>query len=115
MLYHRLFMRFRGESGASEGECKNKFLQDFMRGERHLTLGSMNVILMSSKEMALREFVQQLYPRALQTFFATGGLIERLNDQAAVDLRNSAAHDQALTREDARAARAWALGILEYL
>ena len=41
--------------------------------------------------------------------------VERLNDQAAVDLRNSAAHDQALTREDARAARAWALGILQYL
>ena len=115
MLYHRLFVRFPMESGASEGDCKNKFLQDFMRGEKHLTLGSMNIILMSSKETALREFVQQLYPRAAQTFFATGGLAERLNDPVAVNLRNSAAHDQALTREDARAARAWALGILQYL
>ena len=99
MLYHRLFMRFRGESGVNEGDCKNKFLQEFMRGEQHLTLGSMNVILSSSKEAALREFVQHLYPRASQTFFAAGGLVERLNDQAAVDLRNRAAHDQALTRE----------------
>ena len=45
MLYHRLFMRFRGESGASEGDCKNKFLQEFMRGEKHLTLGSIAIIL----------------------------------------------------------------------
>ena len=115
MLYHRLFVRFRGELGASEGDCKNKFLQDFMRGEKHLTLGSIAIILLSTKEEALREFIQKLYPRAAQTIFGVGGVIERLNDKAAVDLRNSAADDQALTREDARAAWAWALGILQYL
>ena len=42
-------------------------------------------------------------------------MTERLNDLAAVDLLHSTAHDQALTRDDARAACAWALGILQYL
>ncbi len=115
MLYHRLFVRFRAESGAGEADCKNKFLQQFMAGQRELTLGSMPIILASSKEAALRAFVQQLYPRAAQTFYGPAGVVERLADEAALALRNAAAHDQALTRADAQSARAWALGILQYL
>jgi hypothetical protein len=75
----------------------------------------MPIILASSKEAALRAFVQQLYPRAAQTFYGPGGVVERLQDPAAVALRNQAAHDQALPRADAQSARAWALGILQYL
>ncbi len=115
MLYHRLFGRFRAESGASAADCRNKFLQDFVADGKPLTLGSMPIILASSKEPALRAFVQQIYPRAAQTFYGPGGVVERLQDPAAVALRNQAAHDQALPRSDAQAARAWALGILQYL
>lgn len=41
--------------------------------------------------------------------------MQRLADEAALALRNAAAHDQALARGDAQSARAWALGILQYL
>ncbi len=115
MLYHRVFVRFRVESGATDADCKNSFLQQFMRGERHLTLGSMAIILKSSKEAALRAFVQRLYPRAAETFFGPGGLAASLQDERIISLRNRAAHDESLSREDARSARAWALGILSYL
>ncbi|MFQ5593606.1 MAG: hypothetical protein ACE5HA_05615, partial [Anaerolineae bacterium] len=115
MLYHRLFVRFRTESGATDADCKNKFLRQFMRDEKKLTLGSMGIILPSSKEAALRAFVQQLYPRAGETFFGAGGVVERLQDERIIALRNQAAHDQTLGRQDARAARGWALGILRYL
>ncbi len=115
MLYHRVFVRFRAESGATDADCKNKFLQQFMREERKLTLGSIAIILPSSKEAALRAFVERLYPRAGDTFFGAGGVVERLQDERIIALRNQAAHDQTLGRADARAARGWALGILQYL
>lgn len=115
MLFHRLFVRFRAESGASESDCRNQHLQRFVVEGKPLTLGSMGIILASSHEAALRRFVQQVYPRAAQTFFGSGGVATRLNDPLAVDLRNRAAHDTPLTRSDARTARDWALGILQHL
>jgi hypothetical protein len=80
------------EAQPSPKAARNSFLRQFLAGERDkLTLGSMQIILASSKEAAL------------------------LADDTAVALRNAAAHDQLMTRADAQAARAWAVGILEKL
>jgi hypothetical protein len=115
MLYHRLFVRFRAESGATAADCHNAHLQKFVLERKPLTLGSMGIILASSHEAALRRFVPQLYPRAAQTFYGPAGVVEQLQDPAAVSLRNQAAHDTPLTRSAARTVRDWALGILQYL
>lgn len=115
MLYHRLFLRFRDEAGVTDADARNKFMQQFLRGEKKLTLGSMSIILQSSKETALRTYIQTLYPLAATTFFGSDGVVARLDDPDNLALRNAAAHDQTLSKEDAQAARAWALGILSYL
>ena len=83
-----------------------------MRAEKHLTLGSISIILQSSKEAALRAFIETLYPSSPTSFFGPTGVVARLHDPDNLELRNQAAHDQALKREDAQTACAWALGIL---
>ena len=115
MLGKRLFERFRTESGATAGDCKNKFLQEFMDDKRHLTLGSMSIIVQSSKETALRAYADRVYVQADATIFGDEGVAGLLADKANIELRNRAAHDTVLTRDDALQARAWALAILERL
>ena len=115
MLYHRLFIPWRDEAGALEGDARNSFLQAFLRREKELTLGSLAIILQSSKETALRAYIQQRYPHAADAFFGPGGVVAGLTDQASVDLRNAAAHDELLGRDAATSARSWALGILRHL
>ncbi|MCB0070298.1 MAG: hypothetical protein KDE20_02520, partial [Caldilineaceae bacterium] len=111
-LGERLFERFRTESGATDADCANKFLQAFMRNEKHLTLGSMSIILQSSKEVALRSFAGRSFAHAESSIFGDDGVAGLLNDEASLALRNRAAHDEVLSREDAQTARAWALAIL---
>jgi hypothetical protein len=36
-------------------------------------------------------------------------------DDASIQLRNNAAHSEAITKEDAKQARQWAFNILRYL
>jgi hypothetical protein len=115
MLVHRLFMRFRDESGCTDADCGNEFLKKFMRNQGKLTLGNFSPILGSSSEVALRAFTLKLYPRAAETFFGPNGVVTGLNDPNSGALRNRAAHDEALSKEDARTMRIWALGILRYL
>jgi hypothetical protein len=76
-----------------------------MRGEKDLTLGSYMIILSSNRETALRRFMG----RSLSD---VEGMVTILNDEAMRDVRNKAAHDEVLTRDEARQARMWALGIL---
>ncbi|MBP8109142.1 MAG: Eco57I restriction-modification methylase domain-containing protein [Caldilineaceae bacterium] len=115
MLYHRLFIPWRDEAGAMASDAHNKFLQEFLRKERELTLGSLAIILQSGKETVLRAYIQQRYPHAPAAFFGPDGVAARLNDSASVDLRNAAAHDELLGRDAARSARSWAISILRYL
>jgi hypothetical protein len=103
VLHKQVFEPFRNSH--SDGDCRNSFLQAFMRGEKDLTLGSYMIILSSSRETALRNFMG----RSLSD---VEGLITILNDEAMRDVRNKAAHDEVLTRDEARQARMWALGIL---
>jgi hypothetical protein len=102
-LHRRIFEPFRAAHSADE--CRNEFLQKFMRGEKDLTLGSYMIILSSSKEGALRAFVGASMPDV-------AALAARLNDEAVRAIRNKAAHDEIVTRDEAQQARAWALGIL---
>ncbi|MEZ4556561.1 MAG: hypothetical protein R2854_08960 [Caldilineaceae bacterium] len=110
----RLFSsRFRTESGATDADCANKFLQAFMRNEKHLTLGSMSIILQSSKEVALRSLLGAASsptrsPRSSATTVWAG----LLNDEASLALRNRAAHDEVLSREDAQTAAS--LGVSDF-
>jgi hypothetical protein len=114
-IIQRLFEPFRA-AGYTPDDCKSKFLRGFMAGERHLTLGSFAYIL-TSKEKALAAFAEQQYPgRGEAVFFdKTGGVRALLMDETAVGLRNAAAHSEALSKAEARQARAWALEILGVL
>jgi hypothetical protein len=105
VLYRRIFAPFRDESGYGEADCRNTFLAGFMRGEKKLTLGSFTIILQSSKETALRRFMQE-------RLADVEGLVTGLADEGNLHLRNKAAHDEVLSREDAQQIRAWALGVL---
>ncbi len=108
--------RFRDESGCSDADCNNNFFQQFMAGKRELTLGSMNIILRSSKERAFRQFVSaRLFPDADDTVFSQDAMLALLDEQSIRRFRNGAAHDEVMERDDAEAARAWALSILRYL
>jgi hypothetical protein len=109
-----LFAPFRA-AGHTKTDCANEFLKKYMDGGKPLTLGNMAFILPSSREPALRAFVQQRYPTSAGTIFDPNGML-RLLDQSQINhLRNASAHDGVLTLADAQAARAWAVGILGYL
>jgi hypothetical protein len=113
VLYERIFAPFRDDSGFADVDCINKFLKDFMRGEKKLTLGSFVIILSSSKETALRQFVSRQIPDAAHRVFGDNGLVMILSDEAMLDIRNKAAHDEVLSRDEAQQARTWAIQILE--
>jgi hypothetical protein len=116
MLFHRLFLPFRDEAGAPPAGAHNNFLRQFLSGERDkLTLGSMQIILASSKETALRAYAARRFYDAPTRLFGPGGVAALLADPAALALRNAAAHDQLITRAGAQSARAWAVSILEKL
>ncbi len=103
LLNKVLFEPFRASH--SDKDCRNEFLQKFMRGEKDLTLGSYMIILSSSKETALRTFISS-------TISDVGGLVELIGSSAMNDTRNDAAHDKVLTRDEAQQTRTWAFGIL---
>jgi hypothetical protein len=113
VLSRRIFEPFRAISGCSDADCTNSFLKQFMRGERELTIGSFMIILSSSRETKLRQFISDQILDAAQRVFGTDGLITILNDDTMLHIRNKAAHDEVLSRDEARQARAWALRILE--
>jgi hypothetical protein len=91
-------------------------LQGFMQGNKKLTLGNFAFIF-TSKEKALQAFAEKQYPgRGYDLFFAkTNSVRALLNDQTSITLRNKAAHDEVLSKEDARNGREWALNILRHL
>jgi Eco57I restriction-modification methylase len=111
-LYRRIFVPFRDTSGYSDADCKNEFLRDFMKGKKHLTLGSFMIILSSSKETALRAFIGRQIAEAARRVFGSDGAVSILNDDAMRDIRNKAAHADVLTRDDAQRTRDWALRVL---
>lgn len=104
VLHQRIFEPFRQRHTAAD--CQNNFLRDFVEGKRQLTLGSYMIILNSSKEVALRNFMARSLPDANR-------LITLLDDEAMREVRNKAAHDEVLSRDEARQARTWAIGVLE--
>jgi hypothetical protein len=71
-------------------------------------LGNFSTILGSSREVALRAFAPRIYPCAAETFFGPNGVVAGLNDPNSSGLRNRAAHDETLSRVEARYMRAWA-------
>jgi hypothetical protein len=97
---------------AGDTDCRNDFLKKFRCGEKDLTLGSFMIILQSSQEIALRNCISRTIPDATNRVFGTHGIITILNDDAMRDIRNKAAHDEVLRRDEAQQTRAWALQIL---
>ena len=83
-----------------------------MRGKKKLTLGNFMIILRSSRETALQTFISRTYPDAAQRVFGAKGLVATLNDEGMLDIRNKAAHDEVLSRDEARQTRSWAMQIL---
>ena len=112
VLYERIFAPFRDGSGYTDADCSNTFLKDFMRGDKKLTLGSFMIILSSSRETALRTFINHTIPDAANRVFGTNGLVTILQDETMRNIRNKAAHDEVLNRDEAQEARSWAMQIL---
>ena len=71
------------------------------------------IILRNGRETALRTFISRIYPDAVQRVFGDKGLVATLNDEGMLDIRNKAAHDEVLSRDEAQQTRAWAMQILE--
>ena len=110
VLEQRIFAPFR--AAYTDADAQNKFLQGYMRREKELTLGSYMIILSSTKETALRSFINRQIADAASRVWGAGGLVTILDDTAMRDIRNKAAHDDVLTRADAQQIRAWAISIL---
>jgi hypothetical protein len=70
------------------------------------------VILSSSQETALRNFISRTIPDATTRVFGSHGLVTVLNNAVMRDIRNKAAHDEVLSRDEAQQTRVWAMQIL---
>ena len=113
VLSQLIFIPFRQQY--TDADCTNDFLKKFMRGEKDLTLGSFMIILSSSRETALRNFISRVYTDAATRVFGDQGLVIILNDEEMRDVRNKAAHDEVLSREEAQQTRSWAMKILGHV
>jgi hypothetical protein len=113
VLSTRIFIPFRQQY--TDADCTNDFLKKFMRGEKDLTLGSFMIILSSSRETALRNFISRTYADAATRMFGAQGLVNILNDEEMRDIRNKAAHDEVLSRDEAQQTRSWAMQILGHV
>ena len=100
---------------ATVGDCRSDLFQKFMAGGKPPTLAVISDIMRSKKELAPCAFAGRIYVDAEATIFGDEGVAGLLVDKANIGRRNRAAHDTVLSREDALAARAWALGILARL
>jgi hypothetical protein len=110
VLEQRIFTPFK--ASYTDADAHNSFLQGYMRGQRELTLGSYMIILSSTREVALRNFINRQIADAANRVWGADGLATILNDTAMRDIRNKAAHDDVLTRAEAQQIRAWAISIL---
>lgn len=106
VLHERIFAPFR--TNHTDADCRNNFLKLFMRGEKHLTLGSYMIILQSSKETALRDFIDTILADL-------DGFVKLLNDDTMRVLRNRAAHSEVLDRAGAQEIRTWAMDVLRLM
>jgi hypothetical protein len=64
------------------------------------------------EDIFLQTFISRIYPNAAQRVFGAQGLVATLNDEGMLDIRNKAAHDEVLSRNEAQQTRAWAMQIL---
>jgi hypothetical protein len=110
VLSQLIFIPFRQHY--THADCQNDFLKKFMRGEKDLTLGSFMIILSSSRETALRNFINRMYSDAATRVFGTEGLVTILNDEDMRDICNKAAHDEVLSRDEAQQTRTWVMKLL---
>jgi hypothetical protein len=110
VLSQWIFIPFRRRY--TDADCTNDFLKKFMRGEKELTLGSFMTILSSSRELALRNFISRTRIDAATRMFGAQGLVNILNDEEMRDIRNKAAHDEVLSRDEAQQTRTWAMRLL---
>jgi Eco57I restriction-modification methylase/TaqI-like C-terminal specificity domain len=113
VLSQLIFIPFRQHY--TDEDCTDDYLKKFMRGEKDLTLGSFMIILSSSEEIALRNFISRMYADAATRVFGAQGLVKILNDGEMRDIRNKAAHDEVLSRDEAHQTRSWTLKILGHI
>jgi hypothetical protein len=65
------------------------------------------------EDIFLQTFISRIYSDAAQRVFGAKGLVATLNDEGMLDIRNKAAHDEVLSRDEAQQTRSWAMQILE--
>ena len=104
LLDQQVFVPFRQQH--SENDVNNPVFKRFMSGkQKNLTLGNYVFIVPSSNEAALHKFMRTV-------FGDESAIITAFKDNEQIEVRNKAAHDEVLSRDEARQARAWAVGIL---
>jgi hypothetical protein len=113
VLSQLIFIPFRQQY--TDADCTNDFLKKFMRGEKDLTLGSFMISLSSTRETALRNFISRIYADAATRMFGAQGLVVILNDEEMRDIRNKAAHDEVLSRDEAQQTRTWVMKLLGHV
>jgi hypothetical protein len=113
VLSQLIFIPFRQQ--CTDADCTNDFRKKFIRGEKDLTLGSFMIILSSSQETALRNFISRMYTDAATRVFGAQGLVTILNDDEMRNIRNKAAHDEVLSRDEAQRTRSWTMKILGHI
>ena len=70
VLSQRIFMPFRQQY--TDADCPERLPKEVvMRGEKDLTLGSFMIILSSSQETALRNFISRIIPDATNRVFGS--------------------------------------------
>jgi hypothetical protein len=109
-LNEKIFGQFRQKYQAND--CDNHVFQEFMNSTKTLSLGSIAVVLPSSRETKLQAFLKTLYPDVAALINNLKNLLTQPNINK---FRNEPQHGKLKSLDDAQAARQWALEILGYV
>lgn len=114
LLMARWFEPFRNTH--TEADVYNdQAFKPYMRREKPLTLGNVPFLLFR-EEVQFRAYLQGLYPKArYEALIDRAGFRAVLTPESVQKYRNGSAHTEDQAEADAKAARAWAIKILEYV
>jgi hypothetical protein len=91
---------------------KDAQTKDWLKDLQRTKLDDSLIQASTIAETALRNFLSHTIRDATNRVFGTHGLVTLLNNAAMRDIRNKAAHDEVLSRDEAQEARVWAMQIL---
>jgi len=114
LLMARWFEPFR-DTHTEADVYNDQAFKPYMRREKPLTLGNVPFLLFR-EEVQFRAYLQGLYPKArYEALIDRAGFRAVLTPESVQKYRNGSAHTEDQAEADAKAARAWAVKILEYV